>query len=218
MYFANRVQAGRMLAAQMLPKYRYENCAIIVLNDGGAVVGSQIAIQLHCVLTMLQSAEINLPREPDAIAGITAEGVLSYNHQYSDGEIDEMVGEYRSFIEQQKLEQMHELNHLYTGKGPMDKRLLKGHTVILVSDGLKTGFQLDLAYEFLKPINYEKLVIAVPFASVPAVDRMHVMADDIYCLNVLAEYMETDHYYDENDIPSHKTILETIEQLVMQWK
>ena len=207
-----------MLAAQMLPKYRYENCAIVVLSDGGAVVGAQIAMQLHCVMTMLQSAEITLPREPDAVAGITAEGVLSYNHSLSDGEIDEMVSEYRNFIEQRKLEQMHELNHLLTGKGPMDKRLLKGHSIILVSDGLKTGFQLDLAYEFLKPVNYEKLIVAVPFASVPAVDRMHIMADDIYCLNVLADYMDTDHYYDENDVPSHDTVLQTIEQIVMKWQ
>jgi len=207
-----------MLAAQMVPKYRYENCAIVVLNDGGAVVGAQIAMQLHCVMTMLQSAEIMLPREPDAVAGITAEGVLSYNHRYSEGEIDEMVGEYRQYIEQQKLEQMHALNHLITDKGPMDKRLLKGHHVILVSDGLKTGFQLDLAFEFLKPINYESLIVAVPFASVAAVDRMHVMADDIYCLNVLAEYMDTDHYYDRNDLPDHGTVLKTIEQLVMNWK
>jgi len=166
-------------------------------------------------LTMLQSAEIMLPREPDAIAGITPEGVVSYNHQYSEGEIDEMVAEYRSFIEQQKLEQMHLLNHVVTGQGPMNKRLLKGHNVILVSDGLKTGFQLDLAYEFLKPINYERLIVAVPFASVSAVDRMHILADDIYCLNVIAEYMETDHYYDQNEIPDHQTVLKTIEDLVV---
>lgn len=71
MYFASRMQAGRMLASQLAPKYRYENCAVIALNDGGVMVGAQIASQLHCILMMLLSSEINLPMEPDAIAGIT---------------------------------------------------------------------------------------------------------------------------------------------------
>ncbi|HVX58021.1 MAG TPA: hypothetical protein VHA37_09960, partial [Candidatus Saccharimonadales bacterium] len=93
MYLASRVQAGRMLAGQLAKKYRYENCAVVALDDGGVVVGAQIATQLHCVLTLLMSAEITLPREPTAIAGITASGTLSYNHSYSEGEISELAGE-----------------------------------------------------------------------------------------------------------------------------
>lgn len=218
MYFASRVQAGRMLASQLAPKYRYENCAIVALSDGAVMVGAQIATQLHCVLTLLLSAEISLPREPQAIAGITPEGVFSYNNQYSQGEIDEMVGEYRSLIEQEKLERMHEMNHLLTGNGVINKALLKGHTIIVVSDGLKSGFELDLTYEFLKPINIEKLVVATPLASTQAVDKMHVLADDIYCLSVVADYLDTDHYYDKQDVPSHEVVLKTIEKIVLNWE
>ena len=68
MYLASRVQAGRMLAAQLAKKYRYENCAVVALDDGGVMVGAQIATQLHCVLTLLMSAEIKLPQEPMAVA------------------------------------------------------------------------------------------------------------------------------------------------------
>lgn len=207
-----------MLAAQMVPKYRYENCAIVALNDGGVMVGAQIAKQLHCVLTLLLSAEIKLPREPTALAGITPEGTFSYNHKYSNGEIDEMVGEYRGFIEQEKMQQIHQLNKLLGDSGVMNKELLRGNNVILVSDGFKDAFTLDLAYEFLKPIQTEKLIIAAPFASVDAVDKMHVMADEIFCLNVIAEYMDTDHYYDIQDVPSHEAIIETIEKIVLEWE
>lgn len=218
MYFASRLQAGRLLAEQLVPKYRYENCAILALNDGGVMVGAQIAAKLHCVLTLLESAEITLPREPDALAGITASGSLAYNRYYSEGEVTEMASEYYSFIEQQKLQRMHELNQLHSHTGLIMKDLLKGHTIIIVSDGLKTGFPLDLAVEFLKPISIEKLVVAVPFASVQAVDRMHVLADELYCLNVLDECMDTDHYYDSQDVPSHDVVLETIEQIILNWQ
>jgi predicted phosphoribosyltransferase len=218
MYFASRVQAGRMLAAQIAEKYRYENCAVLALGDGGVMVGAQIAVQLHCVLTLLASAEIMLPREPQAIAGITGGGTVAYNHSYSDGELEEMVGENYGLIEQEKLSQMHDLNQLLGSTGTIDKNLLEGHSIIVVSDGLKTGFLVDLAVEFLKPIQIDKLIVATPFASVPAVDRMHVLADDLYCLNVIEEYIDTNHYYDKQDVPDHATVLKTVEHIILNWK
>lgn len=207
-----------MLAAQLAEKYRYENCAIVALDDGGVMVGAQIAMQLHCVLTLLMSAEIKLPQEPVAVAGITPGGVLSYNHALSDGEISELAGENFGYIEQQKLVKMHDMNRLVGEGGTIDKGLLRGHNVIVVTDGAKTGFSIDLAYEFLKPIKIEKLIFAVPFSSVEAVDRMHVLADDLYCLNVVPEYRETDHYYDTQDVPDHDTVLKTIEHIIMNWR
>lgn len=207
-----------MLAGQLAKKYRYENCAVMALDDGGVMVGAQIAMQLHCVLTLMESAQINLPREPDAIAGITAAGTVAYNKQYSQGELDELIGENYGYIEQEKLTRMHDMNQLLGSGGTVDKELLRGHNIIIVTDGLKTGFPVDLAAEFLKPIEIEKMIVAVPFASVKAVDRMHVLADDLYCLNVIEDYMGTDHYYDKHDVPNHDTVLKTIEQIILQWK
>lgn len=207
-----------MLAAELEEKYRYENCAVVAFSDGGAMVGAQIAIQLHCVLTLLESAEILLPREPQAVAGITGNGRVAYNHSYSDGELDELVGENYGFIEQEKLTRMHDLNSLVGTGGTINRELLSGHNIIVVSDGLKTGFLIDLAIEFLKPIEREKLIVAVPFASVQAVDRMHVLADDLYCLSVIETYIDTDHYYDKQDVPDHETVLKTIERIILEWK
>jgi predicted phosphoribosyltransferase len=62
------------------------------------------------------------------------------------------------------------------------------------------------------------MIVAVPFASVLAVDRMHILADDIYCLNVLEDYISTDHYYDTKDIPSHEVIIESVEKIIRDWK
>jgi putative phosphoribosyl transferase len=218
MYFASRVQAGRMLANQLAEKYGDKPCAVVALDDGGVMVGIQVAMTLHCVLTMLGSSEISLPREPDAIAGITAGGTLAYNHHYSQGELDELVGENYGYLEQEKLTRMHDMNQLLGNGGTIDRALLEKHHIILVSDGLKDGFPVDLAAEFLKPIAIEKLIVAVPFASVQAVDRMHVLADDLYCLSVIADYMDTDHYYDQHDVPRHEVILRTLEDILVRWK
>lgn len=207
-----------MLASQLVPKYRYENCAVVALSDGGVVVGAQIAAKLHCVLSLLLTEEIRLPRELEAVAGIAQDGTVSFNSTFSPGELDEIIGDNYQFIEQEKLTKLHDLNHL-TGRGnTVDKRLLKGRNVILVSDGLASGFAIDLAAGFLKPIAMEKLIVATPLASVQAVDKLHITADEIYCLSVIENYISTDHYYDQNDIPPHDKIVEIIERITLNWQ
>jgi len=137
---------------------------------------------------------------------------------YAPGEIEEFISEYRGFIEEQKFNKMSEMHRLLGGSGLIRPDLLEHKNIILVSDGLSSGFSLDVAMEFLKPISIKKLVVATPFASVPAVDRMHILADDIYCLNVLEDYISTDHYYEKNDVPHHEVVVKTLEEIMQHWQ
>lgn len=220
MYFASRQAAGKLLADQLRPKYRFENCAVVALSDGGVLVGAQIAAYLHCVLTMLLFAEINLPGESDPIAGVAQTGAFTYNNMYSTGEIEEVYGEFRNYLDAERMAKMSQMNRLLGENGIIHTNLLYGRNVILVSDGLISGLSLDVAAEFLKPIKIEKLIIATPIATVAAVDRMHVLADDIYCLSVLDEAQELgiDHYYDKRKVTDHQVILDAIQNIVLNWK
>ena len=218
MYFKSRVHAGQLLASQIAKTYKNEKCAVVALSDGAVMVGAQIAMELHCVLTMLLTDAIQLPHENTAIAGINHDGSFTYNNFYSPGEIEEFVSEYRSFIEQEKMHKMQEMHRLEGRGGLIRRNLLAGHNVILVADGLSNGFSLDLAAEYLKPIKIKRLIVATPFASVPAVDRMHILADEIFCLNVIQDYISTDHYYETQDVPSHEKVVRTIEQIVTHWR
>lgn len=218
MYFASRAQAGKLLANQLVTKYRYENCAVIALNDGGVVVGAQIAMHLHCVLSLLLNEEIKLPRELESIAAIDQNGTVTFNQSYSPGELDELIGEFYQYIEMEKLTSLSKLNSMLGSGKTVDPRLLAGRNIILVTDGLASGFAIDLAVQFLKPIPIEKIIVATPLASIPAVDRLHVAADEIYCLSVVENYINTDHYYDVRDIPPHDKIVEIIERITLNWK
>ncbi len=218
MYFASRTEAGKMLADEIAKNHTGDNCAVIGLSDGSVITGAQIALRLHAPLGMLLVEPIELPREGLPIGGLSDDGSFAYNGLYSPGEIDELVAEYHNYIEgvkSTKLSQMHEL----LGAGGLLRRdLLHGRVIILVSDGLTSGFSLDVAAEVLKSIKYQKLVIAAPLASVPAVDRMHVLGDEIYCLNVVHDYITTDHYYDVRDVPPHKVIVQVLERIMRKWQ
>lgn len=218
MYFKSRTEAGKLLAEEIAKKYQNQSCAVVALSDGAVMIGAQIAMKLHCVLMMLQTNAIQLPRENAAVGGISVDGSFTYNSAYSPGQIEDFISEYRTFIEQEKMSKMQAMHHGQGSGSLIRKSLLRNHTVILVSDGLSNGFSLDLAQEYLKPIKTRKLVVATPFASVPAVDRMHVIADEIFCLSVLEDYMTTDHYYETQDIPPHESVVKAVEEIVRHWK
>ena len=198
-------------------KYRYEDCAVIGLNDGSVMVGAQIASRLHCPINMLLTEPIRLQGEHDVLAEVDQNGDVTYQEMYS-GELEDIKAENFSYIEGQKLEKMYEMERLLGQGGVISPRLLQGRHIIIVSDGLISGLSMRAAAEYLKPISTKKLVMVTPFASVRAVDLMHVMADEIVCLNVLEDIISIDHYYEDNTMPPHEKIVQILEDIVLNWK
>ena len=144
--------------------------------------------------------------------------MFSYNSQFSKGEIDEYTSEYRGYLEDQKREAFHRINHLLGDGGLIDHDMLRDHTIILVDDGFDNSVMIDAAIEFLKPIRIARLVIVAPVASSSAVDRLHVAADELHILDVKANYVNTNHYYDKNEIPSHEETIDKINKIVLNWR
>lgn len=215
MYFKNRAEAGRKLASK-LKKYNQKQCAVVALGNGAVVVGAQIAMGLHAGLFMLTSDDIMLPGEHNPVAAMTTT-TFTYNPDFSSGQIDEFVGDYHGYIEAQRIEKFHKLNRITSGGGIIDPALLKRKVVILVSDALRSGIALKVAADFLKPIIIERLVIATPLASVDAVDKMHLLGDEICCLSVVDNLMEPNHYYDDNTMPGYEGSLKIIRNISMNW-
>ena len=217
-YFPNRMFAGDLIADKLEPKYRYEDCAVLALSDGAVMVGSSIAKRLHSSISMLLLSAIQLPRETDALASINHFGGVTYNNKFSPGELEELRSEYFNFIEQQKLQKLFEMNELVGEGGILDPNLLRNRVVIVVSDGLTNGFSMHAAAEFLKPIKLKRMIMVVPFASVSAVDQMHMLADEIVCLNVMDNIISIDHYYEDSSMPPHETIISILEDIILNWK
>lgn len=218
MYFESRADAGAKLAALLLDKYRYENCAVVALSDGAVLVGEQIAAALHCVLTLLLIEDIEVPGESMSFGGVSESGAFTYNGMFSVGEIEEYTSEFHGYLDEKKREAFQEINRLLGDGGLIDKDLLLDRTVILVADGIDNGASIDVAMDFLKPIRTQRIVVATPIASVPAVDKLHITADEIHILDVKENYMGTNHYYTDNTVPSHEDTIAKINQIVLNWQ
>jgi putative phosphoribosyl transferase len=218
MYFENRSLAGQQIAAQVFERYRYENCAVVALSDGGVLVGEQIAAMLHCILTMLLVEGVEVPGESVSFGGVSQSGNFTYNSEFSSGERDEYSSEYHGYLEEQKREAFQRINRLLGDGGLIDHDMLRDHTVILVSDGFADSTVLDVALEFLKPIRIQRLVIAAPVASEQAVDKLHIVADELHILDVKTNYFDTDHYYTDNAVPTHEETVDKINKIVLNWR
>tara|TARA_B100001105_G_scaffold236336_1_gene212089 strand:+ start:1297 stop:1953 length:657 start_codon:yes stop_codon:yes gene_type:complete len=218
MYFESRSEAGAKLAAELFERYRYENCAVVALSDGGVLVGEQIASALHSILTMLLVENIDVPGENMNFGAVSETGMFSYNSSFSQGEIDEYTSEYHGFLEEKKRESFQKINRLLGDGGLIDHDMLRDHTVILVADGLDSSSVLDAAVDFLKPIRIHRLVVAAPVASIQVVDKVHLLADELHILDVKSNYIGTDHYFNVNDVPSHEETVEKINKIVLNWR
>jgi len=218
MYFHNRAEAGEQLARQMVDAYRYENVAVVALSDGAVAVGEPIAERLHCILTLLISEKVEVPGESQTLGAVSQAGTFTHNSDLSGSEIGEYENEYHGYFEEQKREALHRINRLIGDGGVISHDLLQGHTIVLVSDGLNDATSLDVAMDFLKPVQTQRLVIATPIASVAMVDKVHMIADELHILDVKANYLDTNHYYDQNDLPSHEETIDKINKIILNWR
>jgi len=218
MYFENREQAGQLLAAELVEKYRYEDCTVVALSDGAVVVGEQIAKTLHCLLTMLLVEDIQVPGEGVSFGSVSQNGGFTYNNMFSVGEIEEYNSEYHGYLEEQKQQAFQTINRLLGDGGFIDEEMLRDRVVILVSDGFNTGSSLDASLDFLKPIKIKRLIVATPVSTVQVIDRLHVAADEIHILDIKQNFLGVDHYYAHNDIPTHEETIAKINRIVLNWK
>lgn len=218
MYFQSRAEAGEQLADQLFERYRYEDTAVVALSDGGVAVGEPIAAKLHCVLTMLVSEGVDIPGENQGFGAVSQEGTFTYSSDLAASELHEYNTEFHGYFEEKKREAFHRINNLIGDGGVISQDMLRERTVILVSDGLNTVMPIDVALDFLKPIKIQRLVIAVPVMSVEIVDKLHMTADELHILDVKENYLSTDHYYEQNDLPTHEETIAKINQIILNWR
>jgi putative phosphoribosyl transferase len=216
MYFSDRASAGRLLA-ERLTMYENQNTVVIALSESSTVVAAQVALRIHASMALYMIKDINLPNEVEAAAALSSTGIFQYNTLFSAGQIEEMASEYRTYFDQERIRKNHEMNVLLGDTGTIKKELLRHHVVIVVADGLASGFTLSMVSEFLRSVAIKRFVIATPIASIEAIDHMHTAADELHCLSVPDNFMNVNHYYDQDGKTSIQDALKIIRNISLAW-
>lgn len=219
MYFLSRSDAGQQLAERLKDLVDDEHETIVLaVKEGAVVVGAQIAAQLHCMLTMLMIKNIVLPDGKTTIGMVNDMGGFVYNESIPLGTVIELAVEYHNSIELSKLQALRDLHQVVGGSGLVEKEFFRNKNVIVVSDGVRYGNAFSATNSYLHGIAIHKLILVAPIVSVAAIDKMHVMGDRIEVIRTVPEYFDTDHYYEDNQIPSSKEISNYLHNIIDHWK
>jgi predicted phosphoribosyltransferase len=191
MIFQDRIQAGRILA-EKLQKYRGSKAIALGLPRGGVVVAYEIAAKLAIPLDVIITHKVPAPGNPEYAIGAVAEnGVAKLN----EAEIRALgiSAEYLSKEMENQRQEIRRRENLYRqGKGPPD---LKGKTVLLIDDGVATGFTMMAAAKAVKVESPAQIIIVVPVGPRETMDELSSMADEIVVLDTPDDFYAVGMYY-----------------------
>ena len=178
--FEDRNEAGRLLA-EMLVMYKSSQSIVLGIPSGGVPVASEIADALHLPMDFIIVRKIQIPYNPEAGFGaVGPDGEVILNERLLD-QIGVTEGEINAQIKKTK-EIIKRRNQLFRGERPFP--FLKDKNVILVDDGLASGYTMLAAVKFIKRNMPNKIIVAVPTCSDRTADFILPKVDELVCLNV----------------------------------
>ncbi|MDD4084302.1 MAG: phosphoribosyltransferase family protein [Acidaminococcaceae bacterium] len=192
MLFHDRYDAGKRLA-EKLEAYRGQNVEVFAMPRGGVPLGAEIAGSLKVPLNLIITKKIGHPHNPEYAVGAVSEmGSVVYNQD----EISEISP---LWLEQEIKNLREEINRRRSvylpGRCPTD---LGGKTVVIVDDGIATGYTMAAAIEDLKKTKPTKIVVAIPVVPEEIALRIAGSVDELVSLRIEKFYLGAVGSYYEN--------------------
>jgi len=178
--FDDRSHAGALLAKWLKQYQDREDAIILAIPAGGVPVAVQVSKKLNIPWDLAVTTKLHIPWNREAGFGaISWDGTLILNKPLVDslgltsGEIERCVEEEKKVI-QRRLEK-------FRGNRPFPD--IEGNAVIVVDDGLASGFSMLVTAKTLRD-KAGAVVVAVPTAPVSAIELISSYVDKIVCLNI----------------------------------
>jgi len=190
--YRNRSEAGRLLAGELAHYKSKPDVVVLGLTRGGVPVAAEVAGALEVPLDVIVVRKIGVPFQPElAMGAIAGEGTQVLDQELihalgvSDREVELVTTRERAEVERRE--------RLYRrGRSPLE---LKEHTAILVDDGLATGSTMLAAVAFARKRLAKRIVLAVPVASVEALDKLRAKVDECVCLATPDPFFSVGDWY-----------------------
>lgn len=85
--------------------------------------------------------------------------------------------------------------HLYRGDRPLPD--LRGHTVLLVDDGIATGATIRAAIAAVRQADPARVVVAVPVAAAATCDELRAEGSEVVCVHAPEALVAIGRWYEE---------------------
>jgi putative phosphoribosyl transferase len=206
--FKNRIHAGQMLA-EKLAAVKVDNLRLLAVPRGGVVVAAPIALKFQCSIGVLITRKIGHPLNPEvAFGAVMPDGsavwdqAVATKFSIDQARMNELVlAEYTEIKRRLRV---------YTGNDRPPP--VTGQTVVIVDDGIATGYTIRAAVQWLKTLEPEKIIIAVPVASPDVIEWLIAQVDAIVCLLQPVEFVAVGMYYEEFSQTTDAEVLDILQR------
>lgn len=195
--FNTRYEAGKALA-QKLGQYHGGSPLVLAILNGGLPIAVPVALSLRAELDVVVARKLPIPLNPEGGFGAVADDGTTILNQdlvkqlhLSDQQVAYQIATVREDIRKRSL--------LYRGN-----RLLvpvSGKTVIIVDDGLASGYTMLAAVESVRRRHPARIVVAIPVASAMAVNQVGRVVEEIVTVvtSFTPQFFVSDYfrYWDE---------------------
>jgi predicted phosphoribosyltransferase len=180
--FVDRFDAGEVLGKMLEPEYKKSgDLLVLAIPAGGVPVGLRIREILKTDFDMIIVRKIPIPDNPEAGFGaMTIDGEIFINQELvaylglSPVKISKQIDLVRQVLKKRKR---------FLRKGKPFPRIF-GKTVILVDDGLASGYTMMASIDNVRNKGAKKVIVAVPTAPLNTLRIVEPLADAVYCANV----------------------------------
>jgi len=169
--FADRCEAGRLLAVALARYASRPDAIVLALPRGGVPVGYEIALALRLPLDVFEVRKLGVPGHEELAMGAIASGGLCHV----------------------RAEELERREQVYRAGRP--RADVAGRTIVLVDDGLATGATMEVALAALREQHPSAIVVAVPVAPSETCDALRTLAQDVVCLRQPAPFYGVGAWY-----------------------
>jgi len=174
------MHAGALLADE-LQRQVGRGDILLALPAGGVPVGYAVARRLGIPLDIVIVRKIQIPWNTEAGFGAVAwDGSMVLNQTLvtelglTSNQIEESISRTRQIVS--------ERTQKFRGNRPLPN--LRDHVILIVDDGLASGYTMAAAVESIGKQEPQEVIVAVPTGSREAVQLISSKADLVVCLNI----------------------------------
>lgn len=203
--FKDRIEAGQKLAEILKEKIK-NNFLCFAIPNGGAIIGREIAKELKIPLRLMVVRKVLYPFTTEAGFGAVdpEEKVVLEEIPYEEKIIKNQIEKAKESVKER----------LKKFKKWTDYKNLEGKNIILTDDGLASGYTMFAGVKFLKRKKVKKIIVAVPCASIEAINLIKPEVDELISIYIKKElpFAVADFYQNWYDV-TDKEVLEILKTL-----
>ena len=206
--FKDRLEAGELLAGQ-LGLYAGDNPLWLAIPRGGVAVAFPIWKRWGGELDLLITRKIGAPGQPElAVGAVSSDGTVILNDR-----LVKTLQIPRTYLHRSVEETRQEIKRrmdLYRGNRLPPE--VKGRTIIVVDDGVATGFTLLSALKGLRQKQPRKLVLAVPVGPPETLEMLKSEVDHLIFFSAPSYFTAVGQFYREFDQVRDEQVLAWLHQ------